>query len=104
MEEINKDEFFDELQKMGVKFTDETVPAQMPEMERKPIGPGTQKKSTKLVEKTACPFPKAPKGFMDKLMGCATWAMICRFLPLRSARSIRSWWRSSSLGLSASAP
>lgn len=76
-EKHHADEFFGELQEMGVKFTDETVPAQMPVMEPKPIGPGAQAKPTKQVEKTECPFPKAPKGFMDKLMGCATWAMIC---------------------------
>lgn len=77
MKECNKDEFFGELQEMGVKFTDETVPAQMPEMERKPIGPGTQKKSTKLVEKTECPFPKPPKGLVDKLISCTIWLCIC---------------------------
>ena len=86
MEEINKDEFFDELQKMGVKFTDETVPAQMPEMERKAIGPGTQKKSTKLVEKTECPFPKPPKGLVDKLISCTIWLCICGGI------SMLLWW------------
>lgn len=62
---------------MGSRYDDGETPKEMPVMERKPVGPGTQAKPTKLVEKTPCPFPKPPKGFMDKLMGCATWAMVC---------------------------
>ena len=78
MTEMNHaDEFFGELQEMGVKFTDETAPAQMPVMESKPIGPGAQKKPTKLVEKAECPFPKPPKGFLENLASCAVWTGVC---------------------------
>lgn len=71
------DMFDDDLmQVLGVRYDDGDTTKEMPVMERKTIREN-QAKPTKLVEKTECPFPKPPKVFMDKLMGCATWAMVC---------------------------
>ena len=71
---------------MGSRYDDGENPKEMPVMERKTIGSGTQAKPTKLVEKTACPFPKPPKGIMDKLISCTTWLCICGGI------SMLLWW------------
>ena len=62
---------------MGSRYDDGETPKEMPVMERKPVGSGAQAKPTKIVEKTACPFPKPPKGLIDKLISCTTWLCIC---------------------------
>ena len=66
MKECNKDEFFDEeLQSIGVKFTDETVPARMPEMEPKPR-PKVAEKPKAVLGVGHEPVPKYAPSFMDR--------------------------------------
>ena len=62
---------------MGSRYDDGETPKEMPVMERKPVGPGAQAKPTKIVEKTPCPFPKPPKGFLENLASCAVWTGVC---------------------------
>lgn len=70
-----KDEFFDEeLQNIGVKFTDETIPAQMPVMEPKPR-PKVAEKPKAVPDERCNPVPKYAPCFMDRLKGCTKWAM-----------------------------
>lgn len=71
---------------MGSRYDDGETPKEMPVMERKPVGPGTQAKPTKLVEKTPCPFPKPAPGLMDRLTNAALWAGICGGI------SMLLWW------------
>ena len=77
MNEMNHaDEFFDEeLQNIGVKFTDETVPARMPVMEPKPR-PKVAEKTKAVPDAEHEPIPKYAPSFMDRLKGCAKWAVI----------------------------
>lgn len=76
MKECNKDEFFDEeLQSIGVKFTDETIPAQMPVMESKPRPVAGEKPKGAVVREECTSIPKYAPSFMDRLKGCTKWAM-----------------------------
>ena len=77
MTKVNSvDEFFDEeLQSIGVKFTDETNPAQMPVVEPKPRAKATEKaKNVPDAEYEA--VPQYAPSFMDRLKGCAKWSLI----------------------------
>lgn len=76
-----KDEMIDEeLQAIGVRFTDETAPKQMPTMERRcPEGPGAQKKPEpkrcEAIDAKYVPIPKYAPNLFDRLKGCAKWAV-----------------------------
>lgn len=78
MTEMNHaDEFFDEdLQSIGVKFTDETIPAQMPVMEHKPQPKTAEKSGSAVPDVEYAPIPKYAPSFIDRLKGCAKWAVI----------------------------
>lgn len=81
-----RDEFFDEdLQSMGVKFTDETVPAQMPVMEPKPR-PKVAERTRGAAKEECAPVPKHAPSIMDRLTSCATWACVCGGI------SMLLWW------------
>lgn len=72
-----KDEFFDEeLQSIGVKFTDETVPTQMSAMEPKPRPRAAEKPRSAAPDAAYAPIPKYAPSFFDRLKGCAKWAVI----------------------------
>lgn len=73
------DKFIDEeLQAIGVKFTDETAPKQMPTMEHREE-PGSQKKPEpkrcEAVDAKYAPVPMYVPSFLDRLKGCAKWAV-----------------------------
>lgn len=70
------DDLFDEeLQNLGVKFTDETAPAQMPVMDPKPRPKVSEKPRAQMVAAEATSVPKYAPSFFDRLKGCAKWAL-----------------------------
>ena len=68
-----KDEIMDEELTGMVNYTDETVPAEMPCMDRKPEG----KEKPAAVDAEHASFPVRKRGTMDRVKGCATWGLIC---------------------------
>ena len=70
-----KDEFFEELQSLGVNFTDETVPAQMPVMESKPRPQAAEKLKGAPAKIEGTAIPKYAPNFFDRLRDCTKWAV-----------------------------
>lgn len=78
---------FDEELVGMVNYTDETVPAEMPEMECKPkAAPQPVPQKREAVDAQYVPFPKAERSVMDRLRSCATWGGICGGI------SMLMWW------------
>lgn len=72
------DEFFDEeLQSIGVVFTDETIPAQMPMMESTPRPKEAEKPKGAASKEECPPTPKYAPSYMDRIAGCVKWMIPC---------------------------
>ena len=88
-------ELFDEDLKgvLGDRYEEEENQKEMPKMECKPIGPGTQAKPRMKEDRRNVPpvaeytkIPAAERSFMDRLATCATWLGICGGI------SMLMWW------------
>ena len=95
MTNIN-DEFIDEeLQGIGVKFTDETVPKQMPVMEHRE-GPGSQKKPEpkrcEAVDAKYAPVPGCAPDFRARLKNCVVGVGACALIS-----GVLFWWQQAGL-------
>ena len=81
-------DMFDEDLKeiMGDRYDDGETPTEMPvmECEKEAQKPVPQKREA--VDVQYAPFPKAERGFMDRLRSCATWGGICGGI------SMLMWW------------
>lgn len=90
------DEMIDEeLVGIGVKFTDETVPKQMPTMEHRE-GPGSQRKPepkhSEAVDAKYVPVPKCAPGFLQRLNRCVRGVG-----PLAIISGVLFWWQQAGL-------
>lgn len=93
---MNKhDEFFEELVGLGVKFTDETVPKQMPVMEHRE-GPGSQKKPEpkrcEAVDAKYAPVPGCAPDFRARLKNCVVGVGACALIS-----GVLFWWQQAGL-------
>lgn len=81
---MSKDEFMDEELAGMVSYTDETVPEEMPVMERKIAPKAAEKGAAQDAEYT--PVPGTARGTMEKLRTCATWLGVCGGI------AMLMWW------------
>lgn len=80
---------FDEELAAMVNYTDETVPAEMPVMERKAkeVQYVPQKEEpSRMVVAEENPFPKPKRGTMDRLLEMCIWMLVCGMI------SYTMWW------------
>ena len=80
------DMFDEELKEvMGDRYGGGETPTEMPVMEHKAAPqPAPQKREP--VDAKNVPYPKAERGFMERLRSCATWGGVCGGI------SMLMWW------------